>query len=123
MSIRTERVASLIKEEMGAILIREYGDSGLGFTTVTDVEVTPDLRIAKIFVSVFGSGEVQAKTMALLEEERPHIRGLLASRLRLRFAPTLQFYLDTTLERVDRINHLIKKIQDERKSRPDGSQS
>ena len=55
MSIRTERVGSLIKEEMGGLLTREYGGWGMVFTTVTDVRMTPDLKIAKIYFSVLGS--------------------------------------------------------------------
>ena len=110
MTIRTERVASLIKEEIGAILTREYAGSGIGFTTVTDVRMTPDLKIAKVYFSVFGSPEVQSKSMALLEDEKQHMRGILASRLRLKFVPALQFYLDDTLNHVERINTLIKKI-------------
>jgi ribosome-binding factor A len=110
MSIRTERVASLIKEEIAGILIKEYGGQGLGFTTVTEVQVSGDLRIAKVFFSVFGSPEIQARTMERLEEEKSHIRGMIGSRLRLRFVPELQFHHDGTMDRVDRINRLIKEI-------------
>jgi ribosome-binding factor A len=59
---------------------------------------------------VFGSGETQAKTMKMLESEKRHIRGLVGSHLKLKFTPALQFYLDETLDQVDRINQLIKKI-------------
>lgn len=110
MSIRTERVASLIKEEIGSLLTREYAGQGLGFTTVTSVTVTADLRQAKVFVSVFGSPEIRTNTMAFLEDETPHIRSLLAGRIRLRFMPSVTFVLDDTLDRVDRINTLIKQI-------------
>ncbi len=113
MSIRTERVASLIKEEIGAILIREYSGTGIGFTTVTDVRMTPDLKIARVYVSVFGGPAAQTKTMGMLEEEKQHIRSLVASRLTMKFIPALQFYLDDTLDHVDRINSLIKKIHDD----------
>ena len=114
MSIRTERVASLLKEEVGAILQREYNDPSLGFITVTDVRVTADLRIAKIYFSIFGSDEVRQRTMAFLEGEKPQIRSLLAGRIRLRFMPVLELYRDDTLDRVERINTLLKKIDDER---------
>src|SRR5512141_1400560 len=112
-----------MKEEIGAILIREYNDRAYGFITVTEVNVTPDLKIAKIYFSVFGDPEVQERTMAMLEGEKPHIRGLVASHLRLRFTPSLQFFHDTTLDRVDRINHLIKKIHDDEKNPPDATSS
>ena len=113
MSIRTERVGSLIKEEMGSLLLREYSGSGMGFTTVTEVRMTPDLKIAKVFFSILGSPEVQTKTMAFLEEEKQHIRGLIASHLRMKFTPALLFFLDDTLNQVERINTLIKKIHDD----------
>ena len=111
MSIRSERVASLIKEEIGAILIREYRDR-TGFTTVTDVKMTPDLKIARVSFSVFGDDEVRKKTMAMLDEDRPHFRQLVGAHLHMKFTPALQFYLDDTLDHVDRINSLLKKIHD-----------
>ena len=110
MSIRTSRVASLIKEEIGEILTREYSSAPYGFTTVTDVTVTGDLRIAKVYFSVMGTPEVQRKTMERLEGERGHIRGIVGSHLRMRFVPELQFFHDTTMDRVDRINTLIREI-------------
>ena len=113
MSIRTERVASLLKEEIGAILSREYGDPEYGFITVTDVTLTADLKIAKVFFSVLGSLEEQASAMKKLDQEKPHIRSILASHLRLKFVPALQFYHDDTLNQVDRINRILKKIHEE----------
>jgi ribosome-binding factor A len=110
MSIRTARVASLIKEEIGAILIREYSSPVYGFTTVTDVIVTGDLRIAKVYFSVMGTPDLQRKTIEMLEGEKGHIRGVVGSHLRMRFIPELQFYHDTTMDRVERINTLIREI-------------
>lgn len=110
MSIRTERVASLIKETVGGIVAREYSSAEYGFITVTDVRMSPDLKIAKIYFSIFGSAEKQANTMAMLDEQKQHIRGEVAHRVRLKFAPALQFYRDATMDEVDRINKLINKI-------------
>jgi ribosome-binding factor A len=112
MSIRTERVASVIKERIGTILIHDYNDPSYGFITVTDVKMTPDLRIAKVYFSVFGNEQVQEKAMKMLEGEKQHIRGLVASHVQLKFAPSLQFFLDHTLEEADRINRLINKIHE-----------
>jgi ribosome-binding factor A len=112
MSIRTERVASVIKAEIGALLIREYGGGGKPFTTVTDVRMTPDLKIAKVYLSIFGPPEIRTKTMAMLDNEKPHIRQIVGSHLRMKFTPAIQFYLDDTLDQVDRINTLLKKIHD-----------
>jgi ribosome-binding factor A len=113
MSIRTERVASLIKTEIGEILTREYNDPAFGFITVTDVRMTPDLRIAKVAFSIFGTEEQKKSTMSMLDGERGHIRGLVGSHLRMKFTPALQFYRDDTLDTVDRINQLIKKMHED----------
>ncbi len=123
MSIRTERVASLIREEIGALLVRDYRDPSLGFTTVTEVTMTPDLKIARVYLSILGTPEVRERTMARFEEDKAHIRGMVGSHLRLKFTPSLQFHLDETLDRVDRINHLIKKIHTDGGNEPDGSPS
>lgn len=122
MSIRTERVASVIKERIGAILVHDYNNPAYGFITVTDVKMSTDLRIAKVYVSVFGSEEVQSKAMKMFESEKQHIRGLVASHIQLKFAPVLQFYLDHTLEEADKINRLINKIHEGDPKGPDDSQ-
>jgi ribosome-binding factor A len=122
MSIRTDRVGSLLKEEIGALLTKEYSDPSYGFITVTDVRMTPDLRIARVYVSVFAPPARKARTMAMLEEEQGHIRGTVGRKLRLRYTPVLEFFLDETLDTVDRINTIIRKIhEDERK--PDGGEA
>jgi ribosome-binding factor A len=121
MSIRTERVASVIKEEIAGLLIRDYNDPRHGFITVTDVSVTGDLRIAKVYFSIFGPPEVQQRTMKMLEDEKGRIRGIVGSGLRIRFTPELQFYHDGTMDRVDRINRLIREIhKDDTGTEPDG---
>jgi ribosome-binding factor A len=118
MSIRTERVASLIKEEISLILARDYGDPGYGFITVTAVKMTADLKIARIALSILGKPDVREKTMHMLEAEKQHIRGILGSHIALKYTPALQFYLDESLERADRINRLIQQIH-----RDDGDSS
>lgn len=121
MSIRTERVASVIKERIAEILIHDYNNPSLGFITVTDVKVSPDLKIAKVYFSVFGNEAVQSKAMKTLEAEKQHLRGLVASHVQLKFAPALQFYLDHTLEEADKINRLINKIHEDERKTSDGS--
>lgn len=110
MSIRTERVASLIKHEIGAIILREFSSAEYGFITVTDVRMSPDLKIAKVYFSIFGPSDKQEKTMEMLEDQKQHIRGEVAHRVRLKFAPALHFFQDKTMEQVDKINRLIKQI-------------
>jgi len=117
MSLRTERVASLIKEEVGMLLAREYRDPAYGFITVTEVHVTPDLRIAKIYVSIMGSDGIREATMKMLEQRKSEVRAFVGSHVRLKFTPTVQFYLDETLDRVEKINRLIREIHKDDPSR------
>jgi ribosome-binding factor A len=111
MSIRTERVASLIREELGTMLSRAFsGSNEYGFTTVTEARVTPDLRTARIFVSIMGSKEKQEKTMAMIEKKKGFYRSELGSRINLKFVPTIEFRLDTSLDNAMHIEALIKQI-------------
>lgn len=120
MSIRTDRVASLLKEELGALMTREFSDPSYGFITVTDVRMTPDLRVARVSFSVFAPPAQKAKTMAMLEDEKGYIRGVVGRKLRLRFTPSLEFFLDETLDAVDRINTIIRKIHEDERKPGDG---
>lgn len=107
-----DRVASLIREEVSTIIQRELTVTGYGFITVMEVKVTPDLKIAKVYVSIFGNAEMREKTLAMLNVQKGHIRSLLGGHIRLKFTPAIQFHLDDTLDRVERINDLIKKTHD-----------
>lgn len=118
MSLRTERVASAIKEEVGQYVARECRDPSCGLITVTDVQVSPDLRIAKLYVSVLGTPEVKAATMKALGNRRKEIRAIVGSHVRLKFTPEIHIYLDETLDRVASIERLIRRIHEN-----DGSKS
>ena len=110
MSLRTDRVASLVREEVGMLFARDYRDTAYGFITVTEVHMTPDLRIAKIYVSILGNQAIKEKTMQMLEDKKGEIRAFVGSRMRLKFTPSIQFYVDETLDRVEKIEKLIKQI-------------
>ena len=122
MSIRTERVASLIKEEIGAIILREYSSTAYGFITVTDVNMSPDLKNARVYFSIFGTPEKQKLTMDMLNGEKQHIRSEVAHRVVLKFVPALHFYHDTTMDEADKINRLLSKIHKNETDEP-GSES
>lgn len=107
--IRRQRVAEAMREEASQIL-RLLKDPGLGFATVTRVEVSRDLRHAKIFVSVLGGEEERAATMAALERARGFVRGELGRRIRLRFVPEIQFVPDRSMEHGDRISRLLREL-------------
>src|SRR5260221_12955583 len=110
MSLRTERVAPLIKEEIGVFFTREYRSPEYGFITVTEVQMTPDLRIAKIYVSIMGNDETKERTLALLEHNKPEIRAFIGSHARLKFNPAVQIYMDQTLDQRGPLGRLINQL-------------
>ena len=110
---RLDRVNQLIKEEVSAVLQRELKDPRLGFVTVTDVETSKDLRVAKVFVSVLGDDKQWAGSMAALGSARGFIRNWLRQNLDLRVTPDLDFRPDRSMEHAAKIQSLLKKVQPE----------
>lgn len=113
---RAERVNALLQRELGMIISEELRDPRIGFSTVTAVETTDDLRTAKVHVSVLGDDEKIAETMRALEEAKPYLRHELGSRVALRFVPELMFLSDRTAERAARISTLLREAKDGPKS-------
>ena len=112
-SRRAERVAEGIREEVARFLSTDAKDPRIqGLVTVTAVEVPPDLRTARIFVSVMGSEEEKASTLEGLDSLAGYLRGILARALRLRFAPEIEFRPDPSIERAARIEALLSRIKD-----------
>jgi ribosome-binding factor A len=112
-SRRAERVAEGIREEVAKFLSTEAKDPRIqGLVTVTAVDVTPDLRSARIFVSIMGTEEEKASTLEGLDSLAGYLRGQLARALRLRFAPELAFRIDPSVERAARIEALLSRIKD-----------
>lgn len=108
---RTCRVAELIQEELGRLLIRDFQDASSGLLTVTGVEVTPDLLTARVRLSVFGNQEPEA-LLELLERSKGALRKALASRVKLKYNPQLFFVLDKGPELQDKIDRLIDKVRE-----------
>lgn len=108
---RALRVAEAIKEEVSEILMNELKDPRIGFTSVTAVEVSDDLRHARIFFSIFAPPADQEKAMEALEKAKGFIRSELSKRLRLRVAPELTFQMDRSIERGDRISRLLADVR------------
>lgn len=111
--LRVERVAEAIRSEVADILAREIKDPRLGFATVTDVEVSDDLRHVKVFVSVMGDKAQVDETMAALESATGFVRGEIGRRIRLRHTPEIIFRYDTSIKRGARVFELLKEIQSE----------
>jgi ribosome-binding factor A len=108
---RALRVSQLIKRELSQMILRDIEDERItGIVSITDVESTNDCRSVKIFVSVFGSAENQESTITALSNRASYIRGELGRRLKLKFAPEIQFHLDNSLERGAQVSAIIAKI-------------
>jgi ribosome-binding factor A len=112
MSVRTEKVGNLIKEEIGLLIERDYRTSEMGFMTVTKVTMSPDLKLARIYISVFGDVKVKDRTLFLLNEAKKEIRHFIAAKVRLKFAPEIAFFLDDTMDYVANIEQLLKKTHE-----------
>lgn len=110
---RQEKLGELIAAETSDLLRTRMKDPRIGFASITHVEVSGDLRHAKIFVSVMGSEEEQKETMKALKHATGFLRHELASRLVLRYMPELVFKLDTSIVQGARILELINKIEQE----------
>ena len=111
MSQRTERVDELLRQEIGALLSKEVADPRIGFATITDVETSPDLRHAKVWVSVIGQKGDRDETVRALQGAMPFIRHELGRRLRIKRIPDLHVRLDDTAERGTRVLHLLSELE------------
>jgi ribosome-binding factor A len=107
---RLDRVNQLIREEVSFLIQRELKDPRLGFVTVTQVETSPDLRTAKVFVSVLGDEAQWTASLAALASARGFIRNWLRQHLDLRQTPELDFRADRSMEHAARIQELLRQL-------------
>jgi ribosome-binding factor A len=112
MTQRTERVDELLRQEITEILSREVADPRIGFVTVTDVETAPDLRHARVWVSVIGTQAQKDETVAALGRAMGFVRRELGTRLRLKRIPELHVRLDETAERGTRVLQLLQELEE-----------
>lgn len=111
MSQRTERVDELLRQEIGALLAKDVSDPRIGFATITDVETAPDLRHAKVWVSVIGEKGDRDETLRALRQAMPFIRHELGRRLRIKRIPELHVHLDDSAQRGTRVLHLLDELE------------
>lgn len=115
MTRRTDRVNDLLREEISDLLRRELKDPRIGgLVTITEVDVSPDLRRAKVFVSVMGSEEERASTLRALAAAAHFLQRELRRRLTIRRTPELVFLADDSLERGARILGLLQQAKESR---------
>ena len=112
MTARTDRIDQLLRQEIGAILAKDVQDPRIGFVTVTDVETDPDLRHARVWVSVIGQRSERDETVAALNRAMSFVRRELGTRLRLRRIPEFHVRLDDTAERGTRVLRLLHEIEE-----------
>ena len=112
MSQRTDRIDELLRQEIGSIVTREVADPRVGFATITKVETTPDLRHAKVWVSVIGQPKERSQTISALSRAMPFVRRELGRTLRLKRIPDLHVELDDTAERGTRVMHLLDELRE-----------
>lgn len=107
---RTRQVADVIRNEIAELLRREIHDPALGFVTICDVEVSTDLKIARVFYSVLGDDDAKASATRVLDKSSGLLRRLLARRIHLRQVPELEFRIDETAEHAGRIQALLAGV-------------
>ena len=115
--LRIEKLQELIKQEMSKMLLREIKDPRIGFVTVTGVEMTGDLREAKIFVSIMGSEEQVKNSWEGLQSALGFIRREIGKRIRLRFTPEISFAPDKSLDYSEHIQKILLEINRTEKER------
>ena len=113
---RAERVAELIRTEISDILNKKINDPRIGFTSITHVDVTDDLKHAQVFVSVYGEKEQKEATMDGLNSAKGFIRSSIAPHFDLKFFPVLSFKLDDSIEKASKVFKIINdlRMEDER---------
>ena len=121
---RISRVAELIKREVSQMLLNGIKDDrvGMGMVSITGVDVSGDLQHAKIYVSIYGTEEAKAETMAGLKSATGFVRSELGARVRLRRTPEVIFIEDPSIERGTKVLSLLNQLQNQRSSEGETSQ-
>lgn len=120
---RVARVAELIKREVSQMLLNGIKDDrvGAGMVSVTDVDVSGDLQHAKVYVSIYGTDEARAETMAGLKSATGYVRSELGQRIRLRRTPEVVFQEDRSIERGTRVLSLLNQLNHNRPDQDENS--
>jgi len=113
-SSRPSRVGDQLRAEISDLLAREVHDPGVGFVTITQVTVSPDLQVARAYYTTLGDERARRDTARALGRATPFLRRQIGSRLRLKRVPLLEFFFDESIERGDRIERILNEIGAER---------
>ncbi len=110
MSLRLERIESLMLKELSNIIAFELKDPKLGFITISEVKVTNDLSYAKVYVSFLGKQERNEAGLKVLKKAKGFLKSELSKRMKLRKIPELIFVQDTSLENARKIENILEKV-------------
>jgi len=113
MSRRTSRVEEAAREVLAEVMAREVKDPRVGFVTITGVKVSPDLRHARVYVSVLGEDEEVARSMAGLQSAKGYMRSELGKHLRIKYLPEVEFELEHGSEEALRLSELMREVADD----------
>ena len=108
---RLPRVEQAIQKEISQMILQELKDPRIGFVTITRIEVTKDLRLARVFYSVMGSTAAKDASQKGLEAAKGFIRKRLGGRLKLRYTPEVLFYKDDSVERNLRMTKILNGLK------------
>jgi ribosome-binding factor A len=111
-SRRPQRLALEIQQEVSTMIFRDMKDRRIGFVTITGVQVSPDLRHARIFVSLMGSEDEKKESLATLNHATGWVRHELGQRIRMKFVPDVVFSMDTSQDYGEHIDRLIDQIRE-----------
>jgi ribosome-binding factor A len=106
---RVNKLDSILLREISMIIMKDINDPKLGFPTVTEVDVAPDLTTAKVYVSFLGKNYKKRDGIEALRRAKGHIKSELAKRIKIRRIPDLTFLVDDTLDKAERIEEILNK--------------
>ena len=112
-SRRTKRIAEAIKKEVSSIVLNDLNDPRISFVTVTKVEISSDLKKAKIFVSILGNETTQETSLYGIKRARSFIQAKAARSLNIKYTPILSFHIDDSLKKIAHINNLLASVSTE----------
>lgn len=121
--LRIEKLQELIKQEVSRIILQKLKDPRIGFVTVTHVELTGDLRYAKVFLSILGKESEKQATWEALEHSLGFIRTEVGKQIHIRYTPEISFCRDDSALYSERINLLLKKVKREEDTHADHSKT
>jgi ribosome-binding factor A len=108
---RPDRVADLVRAELSELLARRVNDPGVGFVTLTRVQMTPDLQHARVYFTTLGNNDQREQSRQALERATPFLRRQIGQRLTLKRTPALTFHFDESIEHQERVEQLLEELK------------